>query len=338
VVGVYIDDLVITGGNNGAIELFKQEMKEVFKMSDLGLLRYYLGLEVNQHDGGISISQGAYAQKILEVAGMAGCNPSQIPMEPRIKLSKTRTAPPVDPTEFRRIVGSLRYLVNSRPDLAFSVGYVSRFAAAPTTEHFTAVKRVLRYIAGTIHYGCHYKRKSGADRLVGFSDSDLAGDVDTWRSTTGILFFLGNNIITWQSQKQKVVALSSCEAEYIAATTATWQGIWLVRLLGELRGEEPGATILKIDNQSAILLSKNPVFHDRSKHIDTRYHFIRDCVEEGRVKVEFIGTNEQLADILTKPLACVKFMELRSKIGVANVQYVGTRFGGSIVSFNSCTF
>jgi hypothetical protein len=137
-------------------------------------------------------------------------------MEPHLKLSKQSSAPSVDPTRYRNIVGSLRYLVNSRPDLAYSVGYISRFMEAPTTEHLAAVKRVLRYVAGTLQFGCYYQRKKEA-QLVGYSDSDLVGDIDTRKSTTGVIFFLGGNVITWQSQKQRVVALSSCEAEYIAA-------------------------------------------------------------------------------------------------------------------------
>jgi len=182
-----------------------------------------------------------------------------------------------------------------------------------------AVKRILRYISGTFSYGCQYQRKEEEARLLGYSDSDQAGDIDTRKSTTGILFFLGNNLVTWQSQKQKVVAVSSCEAEYIAATTAACQGIWLARLISELRGREAGATSLKIDNEFAIALSKNPVFHDRSKHIDVRYHFIRECVEDGRVKTESIGTADQLADILTKALGREQFCNLRSRIGVVDV-------------------
>lgn len=320
VVGVYVDDLVITGGNHSELDQFKKEMRETFQMSDLGLLRYYLGLEVSQTDEGITLSQGAYAKKILEAAGMVGCNPSQTPMEPRLKLSKLSTSPCVDATDYRKIVGSLRYLVNSRPDLAFSVGYVSRFMEKPTTEHLAAVKRVLRYVAGTINRGCSYRRKKGAVHLVGFSDSDLAGDVDTRKSTTGVFFFLGDNLITWQSQKQKVVALSSCEAEYIAATTAACQGVWLARLLAELKGEEADAVTLNVDNQSAIQLSKNPVFHDRSKHIETRYHYIRECIEEDRVKIEFVSTNDQLADILTKSLGRDRFNELCTRIGLVEVK------------------
>ena len=171
-------------------------MKATFKMSDLGLLRYYLGLEVTRMGSGITVCQSAYAAKILEGTSLTGCNPSHTPMESRLKLSKSSSASAVDATKYRSIVGSLRYLVNSRLDLAYSVGYISRFMENPTTEHMVAVKRVLRYIAGTLHFGCHYQRGKEA-QLTGYSDSDLAGDVDTRKSTTGVLFFLGSSIITW---------------------------------------------------------------------------------------------------------------------------------------------
>jgi len=150
----------------------------------------------------------------------------------------------------------------------------------------------------------------------------MAGDIDTHKSTSGILFFLGDNTITWQSQKQKIVALSSCEAEYIAASTGACQGMWLARLLAELKGEEANTVTLKIGNESAIALSKNPVFHDRSKHIDIRYHFIRECVEEDRVRLQSIGTTEQLADILTKALGRAHFCEMHSRIGVVDEQHI----------------
>ena len=321
VVGVYVDDLIIAGGNQVDIDTFKDQMKATFKMSDLGLLHYYLGLEMSQTEAGITICQSSYAAKILETAGLTDCNSSATPMEPRLKLSKVSSAPAIDPTMYRSVVGSLRYLVNTRPDLAYSVGFISRFMENPTTEHLAVMKRVLRYVAGTLHFGCHYKRKKDP-QLVGYSDSDMAGDIDTRKSTSGILFFLGDNTITWQSQKQKIVALSSCEAEYIAASTGACQGVWLARLLAELKGEEANTVTLKIDNESAIALSKNPVFHDHSKHIDIRYHFIRECVEEDRVMLQSIGTTEQLADILTKALGRAHFCEMRSRIGVVDVQHI----------------
>jgi hypothetical protein len=144
----------------------------------------------------------------------------------------------------------------------------------------------------------------------------MAGDLDTRKSTTGTVFFLGKNIITWQSSKQKVVALSSCEAEYIAAATAACQGVWLARLLSDMIGLESGAPELRVDNQSAITLSKNPVFHERSKHIETRFHFIRECIEKNKINLVYTATDTQLADILTKALGRVRFLELCARIGI----------------------
>lgn len=218
---VYVDDLVITGANSNNIKKFKAQMAKVFKMSDLGLLTYYLGIEVNQEEDGITLSQGSYARKILEKGGMLECNPVQVPMQAKLKLSSKGDSPYVDATEYRSLIGSLRYLVNTRPDLAFAVGYVSRFMEKPQEEHLVAVKQILRYIAGTADEGVFYlRRRGGKTTLEGFSDSDLAGCLDRRKSTSGVLFFLGESPISWQSSKQKVVALSSCEAEYIAAATA----------------------------------------------------------------------------------------------------------------------
>uniref|UniRef100_A0A453B0H4 Reverse transcriptase Ty1/copia-type domain-containing protein n=1 Tax=Aegilops tauschii subsp. strangulata TaxID=200361 RepID=A0A453B0H4_AEGTS len=320
-VGIYVDDLLITGADEEEIARFKLQMKELFKMSDLGLLTYYLGIEVHQKPEGITLCQEAYAKKILESCSMEDCNPSFVPIEPRLKLSKRSEASAVDATEYRSVVGSLRYLVNTRPDLAYSVGIVSRFMEAPTTEHWAAVKHILRYIKGTTNFGCVYLReKKEMVELLGYSDSDLAGDVDDRKSTSGVAYFLGGSIVTWLSQKQKVVALSSCEAEYIAAATAAGQGVWLGRLLGDLTDKEAESVVLNVDNKSAIALCKNPVHHDRTKHIDIRYHYIRECVEESKIEVNYVCTDDQLADILTKSLGRQKFTEMRGRIGVQAVK------------------
>jgi heterodisulfide reductase subunit B len=196
-------------------------MMKKFKMSDLGLLSYYLGIEVKQNAEGITLSQPAYGMKILESVGMKNCNPCAIPMEVRLKLSKKENEEIVDPTAYRSIIGRLRYLVNTRPDLTYAVGVVSRHMEAPSKEHWTAVKRILRYLKGTVRFGCKYQRGYELKTLLlGFSDSDFAGDVEDRRSTPGAVYFLGRNIVTWASQKQKLVTLSSCEAEYVAAASA----------------------------------------------------------------------------------------------------------------------
>jgi hypothetical protein len=205
---VYVDDLVITGVERHVVTGFKEEMKRLFSMSDLGLLRYYLGLEVKQDQGRITISQGAYAGKLLDKAGMSDCNSVRMPMEARCQLSNDSKEAPINATFYRIIIGSLRYLVNTRPDIAFTVGYLSRFMEAPAADHLAAVKHLLWYISGTLNHGCVYHRGEG-EVLVGFSDLDHAGDIDSRKSTSGVLFFLGNNPVTWQSQKQSVVAKST---------------------------------------------------------------------------------------------------------------------------------
>jgi hypothetical protein len=232
VVGVYVDDLVITGSSSEEIQKFKLQMAKTFRMSDLGLLTYYMGIEVNQGEQGMTLSQGNYAVKILEKCGLLDSSSCDVPMQPRLKLKKESSSPPVDPTEYQSLVGSLRYLVNTQSDLSFSVGYVSRFMEEPHEEHLAAVKHILRYISGTKTHGVFYPRKKeGGTRLLGYTDSDLVGDLNSRRSTSGVLFFLNDSPVSWQSVKQRVVTLSSCEVEYIAAATGACQGVWLAWLL-----------------------------------------------------------------------------------------------------------
>ncbi|XP_066373721.1 secreted RxLR effector protein 161-like [Miscanthus floridulus] len=196
-------------------------------------------------------------------------------MEERLKLSHDSTTGEVDATQYWHLVGSLRYLAHTRTDLAFFVGYVSRFMQRLTMEHQQAVKRIIHYIAGTLDHGLYYPRCPRAAHFAGYSDSDHADDIDTSKSTSGILFFLGKYLVSWQSVKQQVVALSSYEAEYISASTASTQALWLARLLGDLLGRDTRAVELRVDSKSALALAKNPVFHKHSQHIRVRYHFIR---------------------------------------------------------------
>ena len=291
-------------------------------MSDLGVLSYYLDIEVKQGSGEVTLGQRAYARKLLERAGMANCKLAATPMEERIKLSKQSTAE-VDAMHYRSIVGELRWLTHTRPDIVFAVGYVSRFMEDSWEDHWTAVKRLLRYIQGSADQALVFPKGGGSGEgeleLAAFSDADMAGDVDGRRSTSSVLVFLGATPVTWQSLKQKTVALSTCEAGYVAAATVACQLVWMRRLLGELTGIEARPPVLKVDNQPAIALAKNPVLYDRSKHIDVKFHFLRDCVE-GQIVIEFVETGQQLADIFTKSVGRLRFLELRSKIGMVEVK------------------
>ncbi|KAD1501665.1 hypothetical protein E3N88_42715 [Mikania micrantha] len=218
-------------------------------------------------------------------------------MEPGLKLTKEDDSSEVDATEYRKVIGCLRYLTHTRPDLAYSVGYVSRYMQSPRASHYQAVKYILRYIKGTTDLGIHYK-KGGSNMLLGFSDSSFAVDLDDGKGTTGVVFYFNDGPVAWISQKQSTVALSSCEAEFMAANSAACQGVWLRGLLAEMTGRKEEPVMIKVDSQSATALIKNPVFHGRSKHISTRFHYIRECVEEGKIKVEHISGMEERADIL----------------------------------------
>jgi len=278
-----------------------------------------LGIEVDQQGDCITIKQSSYAKKVLSQFGMADCNPTKIPINPGVKLHDDKGGVTIDATEYRRVIGCLRYLLHTRPDLAFSVGIASRFMERHTVMHSKAVKQILRYLKGTIHYGVVYKEEK-EEKLVGYSDSDLAGDLDHRRSTGGMAFYLNDSLITWCSHKEKTVALSSCEAEFMAATAAPMQAMWLRNLLSELTKTKPKIVTLFVDNNSAIQLMKNPVFHGRSKHIDIKYHYIRECVERGEIVVKRVSTLEQKADSLTKALPVVKLGVMRHLLGVRELE------------------
>ncbi|GJT01421.1 ribonuclease H-like domain, reverse transcriptase, RNA-dependent DNA polymerase [Tanacetum coccineum] len=317
-IGVYVDDLIITGAPKKEIDKFKAQMKEKFEMSDLGLLAYYLGIEVTQANGDISIKQSAYASKILKEAGMIDCNETLIPMDPGTRLTKITEGTMVDSTEYRSIIGCLRYLLHTRPDLSYSVGLLSRFMQEPKEQHMKAIRQVLRYVKGTKDYGITYKH-NGGNKIHGFSDSSYGVNTQEGKGTTGIIFYYGESPISWSTQKQATVALSSCESEFIAATAAATQALWLKRLLGKLTQSQEEKITIQVDNKSAIALMKNPVFHGRSKHIDIKYHFIRECMEREDIQVEFINGEYQKADILTKALPKIRFLTMRQLIGLKDL-------------------
>ncbi|KAK9675641.1 hypothetical protein RND81_11G020800 [Saponaria officinalis] len=228
-----------------------------------------------------------------------------------------------DARRFRSMVGGLNYLSHTRPDIVFSISVISRFMHNPTLHHYGAAKRILRYVAGTSDLGIWYKKVSDF-KLVGFSDSDWAGCVEERKSTSGHTFSLGSGAISWSSKKQEVVALSSSEAEYIVVTAAACQAVWLRRLLRDFLQVQNGATELFCDNKSTISMTKNPAFHSRTKHIDIRYHFIRSLVSSDDIVLKYCNTNEQVADILTKPLPQAKHLLFRDRLGVSDFESRGS--------------
>ncbi|KAD4983048.1 hypothetical protein E3N88_19719 [Mikania micrantha] len=319
---LYVDDIVCTSSSQEMIKEFKASMKLEFEMSDLGMLKFFLGLEVTQKNEGIFVCQSQYARKLLNKFGMARAKAEVTPMNAGEKLQADDESGMVDDSNYRSVVGGLIYLTHTRPDLAFSVSMVSIFMQRPTKNHQGDVRRILRYVAGTCELGLWYDRQSSLE-LIGYTDSDWAGCADDRKSISANVFMLGRCAISWSSRKQSTVALSSTEAEYIAATAAACQGVWLRRILRDLGCDQRFSTVIFCDNRSAINLSRNPIMHSRSKHIELKHHFIRDLVKQGEIQLEFCGTNEQYADMLTKAVSREKFVQFRLCVGMKRFEVRG---------------
>ncbi|KAI4364918.1 hypothetical protein MLD38_020949 [Melastoma candidum] len=234
----------------------------------------------------------------------------------RETLDKDKNGKEVDSKLYRSMIGSLLYLTASRPDILFSVCLCARFQSAPKESHMTAVKRIYRYLQGSVNLGIWYSKKSNFD-LTGYSDADFAGSKVDRKSTSGTCQLMGNMLISWFSKKQTSVALSTAEAEYIAVACCCAQLLWMKQQLEDY-GHSFTKIPIKCDNTSAISLAKNPVYHSRSKHIELIHHFLRDNVQQGSVSVEYINTEYQLADIFTKPLDKEKFFFFRSELGICH--------------------
>jgi hypothetical protein len=235
-------------------------------------------------------------------------------MSTSVKISSNLPGKPVDPSLYRSMIGSLLYLTASQPDIAFSVGVCARFQANPKESYLTVVKRIIKHVNDTLLYGMWYSKETNLV-LAGYFNADWAGNANDRKSTSGGGFYVGNNLVAWMSKKQASISLSTAEAEYIAVGSCCTQLLWMKTLLGDY-GFSQDTMIINCDNTSAINISKNPVQHSRTKHIDIRHHFLRDLVESEVVSLSFIPTENQLADILTKPLDGSRFESLWKAIGV----------------------
>lgn len=319
VVVLYVDDLLIASSTVEAMVNFKRAISIKFNMKDLGETRYILGMEVirNRAERTLELRQTGYVQRVLERFGMEQARPVATPAEGSLARSESGGKPELR-GEFLQMVGAELHATRwTRPDGSFAVHELSRHMSAVEQEHVVAAKRVLRYLRGTSELGIKYGGMTGSDagtKLVGYCDSDWAGDVSTRRSTTGYVFMLGGAAVSWESRLQPTVALSSSEAEYMALSAAVQEALHLRQLLKDLGFEQRGATPIKEDNQACIALSKNKVTSKRTKHIDVRYHFTRERVESGEVVLEYVPSAEQLADLLTKALERVKVERLRARV------------------------
>jgi hypothetical protein len=315
---IYVDDIIVTSPCSDLIDSLISKLQRDFPLKDLGSLHYFLGVEVFHDSRGIFLSQRKYILDLLQKSNMLSAKPVTSPMSSSHTLSRFDGEAFDDPSLYRSIVGSLQYLSLTRPDISFAVNKVCQFLQRPTIPHWTAVKRILRYLKHTLFHGLFLRRQS-ATQLHAFSDADWAGCPDDRRSTGGYCIFLGHNLISWSSRKQATVSRSSTEAEYRSLANATAELQWLQSLLKELGVFLHSPPTLWCDNLGATYLTANPLFHARTKHIEIDFHFVRDKVASKNIVVRFISTKDQKADIFTKPLVSTRFTTLRANLSIMEI-------------------
>ena len=311
---IYVDDIIFGCTDQRYSDEFAYMMSEEYQMSMMGELKFFLGLQIRQQRNGIFISQEKYLKDVLRKFGMQDCKGVKIPMPTNGHLCTDENGIDFDHKVYRSMIGSLLYLCASRPDIMLSVCMCARFQATPKESHHKAVKHILRYLAHTPTLGLWYPKGSAFD-LIGYSDSDYAGDRVDRKSTSGTCHFLGRSLVCWSSKKQNCVSLSTAEAEYIAAGSCCAQLLWMKQTLKDY-GVNVKNVPLFCDNESAIKIAHNPVQHSKTKHIQIRHHFLRDHVLKGDISIEHVKTEEQLADIFTKPLDEKRFSKLRCELNI----------------------
>ena len=312
---IYVDDIVITGSHAQELQKVTTKLAAKFSLKELGELSYFLGMEATRTEKGLHLTQTKYITDLLRRAKMADAKPVATPMSSTQVLTLNSGDLLSDPSEYRVIVGSLQYLGLTRPDIAFPVNRLSQFMHQPTSTHWEAAKRVLRYLAGTADKGIFFSANTPFN-LHAYSDADWAGDHDDYNSTGAYIVYLGRQPISWSAKKQGGVARSSTEAEYRALTEAAAELMWVQSVMSELGIKSTDTPVLYCDNIGATYLSANPVFHSRMKHLALDYHFVRQQVQAKKLRVTHISSVDQLADALTKPLARSRFETLTSKIGL----------------------
>lgn len=315
---VYVDDIIVTGNDEGEMENLKGNLLAEFDIKELGKLKYFLGIEVAHSKLGIFISQQKYVLDLLKETGKLGCKPIDTPIEYNHGLCDAPEDLTVDKGAYQRLVGKLIYLSHTRPDIAFAVSVVSRFMHNPKETHLKAVYRILQYLKGNPGRGILFKRGESMT-IEAYTDADYAGSLVDRRSTSGYCTFLGGNLVTWRSKKQNVVARSSAESEFRSMAMGICELLWLKIILEDLKIKWEGPMRLYCDNKSAISIAHNPVQHDRTKHIEVDRHFIKEKLDSGLICTPFISTKDQLADVLTKGLPSHEFQQIIGKLGMEDI-------------------
>lgn len=315
---VYVDDVLLAGTDINKMQEVKSHLHEKFSIKDLGNLKYFLGIEVARSPHGFVLSQRKYALDILKEMGMTGCRPSKFPMEQNHRLCIDDNDPPVDEGRYRRLVGRLSYLTVTRPDLVYAVNTLCQFSSSPRQSHMQAAERIVRYLKATLGQGILLNTTNQL-QLTSYCDADWGGCQMTRRSCTGYLTMLGGSPVSWRSKRQTVVARSSAEAEYRAMASTVSEIIWLRWLLAELGVHQQTATPLYCDNQAALHIAMNPVFHERTKHVEMDCYFVRERVQSQEIQPLKIRSGAQLADMFTKALGQERLLKLCSKLGTVNL-------------------
>jgi hypothetical protein len=331
IVAVYVDDLMIVGKNVQITEKEEAQLLKAYKGKSLGNLEMYLGMNwIRDRANRKSwLQQSLFCEKVLKRFDMQDCDPTETPIALTFKTDQNDENYNVK--RYQEAVGSLIYLMTgTRPDIAYAVSVASRAMAKPLLCHWKLVKRIFRYLKGTVNYGLQF---GGKIQLEGYADADWGMDEETRRSTTGFIFFFGGPI-SWKSMLQKTVALSSTEAEFMSLVSEIQEGMWLLSLIQEMGIDVKKPIVLMEDNQGCIALANNPTQHGRTKHIDVKYFFIREKIADGSFMLHYCQTDAMVADLLTKSLGVKQFKKLREKIGVVDIGSRGV-FNVGIVGSNS---
>lgn len=315
---LYVDDGLLFSIDEFALKEITKDLKTIFEIKVLNVPSNFVGMQIEMLDNCIFVHQTKYIEQMLHKFNMIDANTNSVPVDPHMKLQKGEGEPEKN-IPYREAVGSLMHLaIVSRPDIMFAVSLVSRFLNCYTQMHWNAVKKIFKYLKATKDYGLCYTKTTQTSEITGYSDADYANDLDTRRSVTGYVFMKSGAAVTWSSQKQQTVALSTTEAEFMAACAATKEAMWIKQLLSDIGEYKQDTLCLHLDNQSAISVIKNVNFHKRCKHIETKYHFIKEKYHQKLISLMFVNSNNQFADILTKGLAKDKFVFLRSKLGMCS--------------------